>query len=328
MLFRERPAAMQIKITAVTYKDRITLEQMNITLSQASTTILSVSRDGSHQLIVGQQDEKTIYIYNTTSTSYHLFKTLHLPTASTNALRDAIWTSNGHIVYCATVTTSSNLLSNDVVIMSQNGDVISQTNMTNAQQLSLSTSNVMYLADMKQGVYQSSNSGLTWSFTFNLTDSVTGDSLFTSGWFIRQALEVSKNQNFVLLWSCEIENNIAMPSRLRIYKIRSNNDVTEIAETVNITAPVAHVSNHANFMEFDGLETVLISCYDSSDVHLFNATSGAYLRAVNVVSESHVGIKNYPERLAIDRYPDEQVVLYVGHLTNGTVSIHTLTYEE
>jgi hypothetical protein len=76
------------------------------------------------------------------------------------------------------------------------------------------------------------------------------------------------------------------------------------------------------------LQTVLIICYDSSDVYLFNATSGAYLRAVNVVSEGHVGIKNDPERLAIDRYADGQVLLYVGHQTNGAVSIHTLKYEE
>jgi hypothetical protein len=189
---------MQTNITAVTYKDRITVEQMNITINQASTKILSVSRNGSHQLIVGQRDEKTIYIYNTTSTSYNLFKTMHLPIANTDTLRDVIWTSNGHIV---TLVTSLNFL-NKVMTVSQNGDVIALTNMTKAQQLSVSTNDVMYLVDMKQGVYQSKNSGLTWSFMFNLTDSVSGDSLlFASGWFIRQALEVSKNQNFVHVWT-------------------------------------------------------------------------------------------------------------------------------
>jgi hypothetical protein len=50
-------------------------------------------------------------------------------------------------------------------------------------------------------------------------------------------------------------------------------------------------------------------------VYLFNAVSGAYLRSVNVVSASanYVGMDNYPERLAVDRRADGQVLLYVFH---------------
>jgi hypothetical protein len=120
--------------------------------------------------------------------------------------------------------------------MSQNGDVIALTNMTKAALLSVSANNVVYLADAVKGVYQSSNGGLTWSLMFNLTDGVTDDSNHSaSGWYIWQALEVSKDQTFVHLWTVEMTFKI-IDRRFRIYKILSKNNVTEIAETV--TSPL------------------------------------------------------------------------------------------
>jgi hypothetical protein len=161
---------------------------------------------------------------------------------------------------------------------------------------------------------------------FNLTDGVTENSV--NGWFIKQALEVSRDQTFVHLWTVEMHTNSTR--RLRIYKILSKNNVTEIAETVNITATNAIITASTNSLEFDGLETVLLTCTKSENVYLFNAVTGAYLRSVNVVSASasYVGINvNYPVRLAIDRRADGQVFLYVFHLMDGVVSIHTVSYE-
>jgi hypothetical protein len=62
-----------------------------------------VSRVGSRQLIVGKFNQKNIYICH--GTNYSSVTTLRLPTADTDGLMDAVWTSDGNIVY----TTVANL---------------------------------------------------------------------------------------------------------------------------------------------------------------------------------------------------------------------------
>jgi hypothetical protein len=150
--------------------------------------------------------------------------------------------------------------------------------LTGTARLSVSANNVVYLADAVKGVYQSSNGGRTWSLMFNLTDGLIDDSASARGWYIWQALEVSRVQTVVHLWTVEINNRAIRPRRLRIYKILlSKNNVTEIAEAVDITAPIELIATNANSIEFDGLETVLLTCTRSGDVYLFNAVSWCLL---------------------------------------------------
>jgi uncharacterized protein YjdB len=74
--------------------------------------------------------------------------------------------------------------------------------------------------------------------------------------------------------------------RLQMYKIRSNNNAYEIVETVNITATAQGFVN-INFMEFDGLATILVSCYFSGLLYLFDAVSGVYLRTVDSIAQNY-----------------------------------------
>lgn len=126
-----------------------------------------------------------------------------------------------------------------------------------------------------------------------------------------------------------VEMHSSSIKRLRIYKILSKNNVTEIAETVKINVPIALITTSTYSVELDGLDTVLLTCIGSGNVYLSNAVSGVYLRSMNVVlaSASYVGMDNSPLRLAVDRHADEQVLLYIYHQKDGVVSMHALTYE-
>jgi hypothetical protein len=306
-------------IRSVTYKNKIIVKQID-SKETAYAVTLSVSRVSHHQLIVGNLNQKNIHVIY--GANYNFITTLRLPIADTGGLMDAVWTPDGNIVY-ATFKNSDEF--SRVVTMSQSSDVIALYNTTNAAQLSVSANNVVYLADATRGIYQSLDGGLTWSFMFTLTDGVIENP--AKGWYMRQALEVSKDHTFVHLWTVEVDTSST--KRFQIYKILSKNNVTEIAETFSITAPFELITASTNSIEYDGLETIMLTCIGSGDVYLFDAVSGAYLRSVNVVSASvsYVGIDNYPVRLAIDRRADGQVLLYVYHQNNGIVSIHTLTYE-
>jgi hypothetical protein len=73
-----------------------------------------------------------------------------------------------------------------------------------------------------------------------------------------------------------LENDLELKC-LQMYKIRSNNNAYEIIETVNITVTAQRFVN-INFIEFDGIATILVSCYFSGRLYLFDAVSGVYLR--------------------------------------------------
>jgi hypothetical protein len=316
VLTRERPVVRK-NLTAVTYRNTIALKQMCDNY-QPNAVTLSLSKDGS-QLIVGLLGQRGISICN--GTNFTFVTPLLFPTF--DGLFDAVWTPDGNIVYTTAIYADFGTFSK-VVTMSQKGDVIALTNMTNAAQLSVSASKVVYLADGTKGVYQSSDGGLTWSLMFNLTDGVIENSnrLLATGWYIWQALEVSKDQNFVRMWTVEVAASTSY-KRFRIYTLFSNNNATEITETVHVNTSIALLIRSTSSAEFDGLETVLLSCC-SEDVYLFNSTSGAYLRSIRIATAF---ANRDPERLAIDRHADGQVLLYIFHVKNCSVSIQTLSYD-
>jgi hypothetical protein len=153
VLIRERPVVKR-NITSVTYRNMIIVKQ-KCNNYQLFDVTLSVSRDGSRQLIVGKLNQKNIYICN--GTNYSSVTTLRCLPLTLTGWATQCGRPDGNIVY----TTVANFLGkfSRVVTMSQNGDVIALTNMTNAALLSVSANNVVYLADAVKGVYQSSNGG-------------------------------------------------------------------------------------------------------------------------------------------------------------------------
>jgi hypothetical protein len=97
-----------------------------------------------------------------------------------------VWTPRGNIVY-----TADN--SNNVVVMTQRGDVIAQTKTLFPIRLSISTDDVIYLADYRTGVYQSTDDGVTWSHVFKVAD----------GWQCVQVIRVSSDSNTQVFWTSE-----------------------------------------------------------------------------------------------------------------------------
>jgi hypothetical protein len=85
-------------ITSVTYSNMIKVERTGNNYQSEAVT-LSVSRNGSRQLIVGKPNQRIIYICH--GTNYSSVTTLPLSNAITDGLNDAVWTADGHIVYTA-----------------------------------------------------------------------------------------------------------------------------------------------------------------------------------------------------------------------------------
>lgn len=78
-------------------------------------------------------------------------------------VKDAAWTTDGRIV-CTTNDT------NAVVVMTDTGDVIKESQMTSPWCVSVSREGVIYLADYSTGAYQSLDGGLTWQHLFKPPD--------------------------------------------------------------------------------------------------------------------------------------------------------------
>lgn len=80
--------------------------------------------------------------------------------------------------------------------MTATGDIIAQTQMSDPAYISISLSggnagNVIYVADLKTGVHQSKDDGVTWSHVFKSPD----------GWKCRQAIKVYNKLFYWLLLS-------------------------------------------------------------------------------------------------------------------------------
>ena len=78
-------------------------------------------------------------------------------------LCNAKWTPRGNIVY-----TTDN--SKKVVVMSESGKIITKHQMEEPRRFSISNEDIIYLADFKTGVYQSTDDGVSWSLVFKSAD--------------------------------------------------------------------------------------------------------------------------------------------------------------
>jgi hypothetical protein len=138
-----------------------------------------VSSEG--QLLVGQYKDRQLHVYSAEGSHVTSINLL-----DDDTLKDAVWTPRGHIVY-----TAANY--NNVVVMTQRGDVIAQTKTLFPACLSVSTDDVIYLADYRTGVYQSTDDGVTWSHVFKVAD----------GWQCVHVIKVSSDSNTQVFWTAE-----------------------------------------------------------------------------------------------------------------------------
>ena len=232
----------------------------------------------------------------------------HLSTITTNdndELWDATWTPRGNIVYTI-------WHSNKVVVMSESGKVITtHTHMTLPRYLSVSSDDIIYLADSQTGVYQSTDDGVSWSLVFKSTD----------GWHCDQVIKVTTDHSddfWTLEQSGEYPN---INNHLRVYSVdrrRSDGNVTW--RDINVpTTDGKHIDLSYSSLSYDGNMNIFLSDYYNKAVHVLSV-NGQY--HCQLLSSHH--IENVPCRLAVDK---ERQLLYVGQ-NEGVLGVFKLTYGE
>ena len=268
---------------------------LNFTVDQLKgfyVNILSVFND---KLLVSCGDLSQLFIYNREGR--------HLSTITTNnndKLWDATWTPCGNIVY----TTYD---SNKVVVMSESGKVITtHTEMTSPQSLSVSSDDIIYLADYRTGVYQSTDDGDSWSLVFKSTD----------GWYCWQVIKVTTDHSDDF-WTLERSDN--KDWHLRVYSVdrRCSDDKVTWRDINVITTDGKHINLYYCSLSYDGNMNIFLSDWYNKAVHVLSV-NGQY--HCQLLSSHH--FKNKPCRLAVNK---ERQLLYEGQ-REGVVGVFKLTY--
>ena len=252
-----------------------------------SANILSVFNE---KLLVSSYRLSQFFIYSEEGS--------HLSTITINdndKLRDATWTSRGNIVYTT--------YSNKVVVMSESGKVITtHTQITEPRYLSVSN-DVIYLADKKTGVHQSTDDGVSWNIVFNSID----------GWHCWQVIKVTTNHSDDF-WTLGTSNN--SNHHLRVYSVVKRR--SEALRDINIPSTDGkNIDLLQSSLSYDGNMSIFLSDYFNKAVHVLSV-NGQYHS--QLLSSHH--IKNKPCILAVNK---ERQLLYVGQ-SNGVVVVFKLTY--
>ena len=268
----------------------------NINVDQLKGWIVDILSVFNDKLLVSGSDLSQLFIY--CREGRHL---LPITTNDNDKLRDATWTPRGNIVY-------TTYYSNKVVVMSESGKVITtHTQMTSPGLLSVSYDDIIYLADSKTGVYQSTDDGVSWSLVFKSTD----------GWHFRQVIKVTTDHSDDF-WTLEQSDNFNY--HLRVYSVdrrRSDGNVTW--RDINFpTTDGKHIDlPWYSRLSYDGNMNIFLSDCENKAVHVLSVNSQYHCQ---LLSSHH--IKNLPRRLAVDK---ERQLLYVGQ-TRGVVGVFELTY--
>ena len=194
--------------------------------------------------------------------------------------------------------------------MSESGKVITtHTQMTSPGRLSVSSDDIIYLADSETGVYQSTDDGVSWSLVFESTD----------GWYCRQVIKVTTDHSDDF-WTLERSYNY-INYHLRVYSVdrrRSDGNVTW--RDINVpTTDGKLIDLSGSSLSYDGNMNIFLSDLYNKAVHMFSV-NGQY--HCQLLSSHH--FESEPYRLAVDK---ERHLLYVGQ-ERGVVKVFKLTYGE
>jgi hypothetical protein len=237
-------------------------------------------------------------------------------------LRDASWTPGGNIVY----TTARK-----VVAMTPSGTVMTETEMKNPRMLSVSTDDVIYLADFESGVYESRDEGVSWSKVLESG----GD-----GWGCWEVIKVKTSDDCDDLWTLENKSMYGKwVYRVRVYSVKrglgedvSVGEVVEVREVRVRTSEGREVElNGWSRLAYDGKRAMLLSEWSDREnkktlVDVLSSVRGEYLGLLLCIDDE------MDERvfgLAVDV---ERDVVYVGYGKErgggeGKVGVFKMTYD-
>ena len=267
----------------------------NFTANQCEHGVATLSTY-SDNLLVGCTEDYRLYIFSRNG-QYLTNVTLN----NTDWVRDAIWASNGNIIF-------SPIFGGKIVTLSKFGYVIATTILPVPYYFSVSNDTI-YVTEYETGVYQSTDGGLQWSLVFKPT----------VGWHCVMTIKVIAN-NSDDFWALERVDDYRF-SRLRVYSLnikRLDGYVTwKDIDTVNITTNGEYVDIKATSLSYDGYGNVFLGDLENKAVHVF-LVSGQY-HCQLMLSER---LKYNPYKLFID---NKRQLLYVPQ-SKGLVSVFKLIY--
>ena len=231
---------------------------------------------------------------------------LNLSTITINEdenLLDATWTPRGKIVY-STYNTSK------VVVVAESGQVIIiHTQMAGPRCFSVSNNDIIYLADLMTGVYQSTDDGLSWSQVFNSSD----------GWHCEQVIQVITNHSYDF-WTVEEKGYMY---HLRVYSVDRKRYFGNVTwRDINIpTINNTSIDLFPNLLAYDGNMNIFLIYSEYRAVHVLSVNSHFYSQLLSSHHFNNEDI-NEPRTLAVDK---KRQLLYVGYLW-GVVGVFKLIY--
>ena len=274
-----------------------------------SIHILSVLND---KLLVGNYERIQLFIYS--SQGHHVST---IKTISSTRLYDASWTPRGNIIYTSTENSK-------VTVLSESGKLIKLSSMGKPLCLSVSNDDIIYLADMATGIYESADDGISWKLVISLKDKYR----------CKQVIKVTTYYNRLDFWSLEdthiklgIEithaddydariSKYSMDKRLTVenikwMKIEPNNPITQ---NVNIK-----ISECQSRLSYDISGNIFLNNFVNGSAHVFSS-NGLYDRQLLSSNQLH----SRPCRMSVD---NNNNLFYVG-TQNGHVSVFKLFYAE
>ena len=273
------------RLRAATFVRTLVIPQ----LKDNDVTMISAHKD---KLLVSSWGSSQLYIYTLDG---RYISTISVP----GMLFDVTWTPRGDIA----CTIRHN---HKVIILSQGGTIITQTEMTNPQCLSVSTNDVMHLADWQNGVYKSANGGASWSRVFQSREGV-------HCW---QVIEIASNHEQIF-WTLEMISN---KYRLCAFNASAKQPDGSLLWT-NVALPATGetaINLASSRLGHDGHANVFLTDQQNNAVHVFSM-GGQY--QFQLLSSQQI---NTPWRLAFNSNFCNKL-LYVGQ-SRGEVKVFALAY--
>ena len=254
------------------------------------TDILSLHND---KLLASKSDFSEIYIYSLEGV---YLRTVNI--SNKDRLADASWTYRGNIVYTTTD-------SHKVVVMTERGEVIQYSLMTEPKRLSVTTDGTIYLADITAGVYQSTDDGATWNLVFDSSPS----------WHCWQVIKVT-NEQMDDFWTFDFDQE-----RMRVYSVNKKYPGVNVTwKDINLVATGGKkIKFSYSSMLCDSNSNLFLSDFENKAIHVLT-TKGQYRFQLL----SSLDINTLPSRISLEDY---KRLLLVGR-SGGGVKVFRLFYHE
>lgn len=290
--------------------------------SQAKSRDIEVMTLLDDRLLLSALASRHFYVYSATDGR-------HLATGeATSHIYDVHWSKDGHVIY----TSLSRRTATKAALVNVNEERISEVITSNPRNISSSSScssDVLYLADWADGIFQSRDDGMTWSHVFKPINGVQCLQVVKLNATAAATTSSTTTEVFwTLCWCAESKQY-----RLRIYTVvmtisnnETNDDIEDSSSSSHVTwsdvsmyAPASRgrLNLAGSYLAYDCKRNkMFVSDMVTSSIHVYTASTGKYQHVLLTSAQI-----DCPWRLCVDSQRD---LLYVGQ-SNETVKIFSLS---